>query len=48
MLDINAKYAELWPNITEKCEPPADADDWKDRLDKLQFLDPGEIKDSSE
>ena len=42
LLEINAKYSALWPNITEKCEPPADADDWKDRKDKLQFLDPGD------
>ena len=27
-LDLNAKYAEIWPNIAEKGTPPADADDF--------------------
>lgn len=25
---VNARYAALWPNITTKGTPPADADDW--------------------
>ncbi|MGE0653429.1 MAG: ferredoxin family protein, partial [Alphaproteobacteria bacterium] len=40
-LEINKKYAESWPNITRKGEPPADADDWKDVKDKFdQYFSP--------
>jgi len=37
-LQINAELAKKWPVITEKGEPPADADEWKGvegKLDKL-------------
>ncbi len=34
-LELNAKYAESWPNITRKGEPPEDADDWKDVANKF-------------
>jgi ferredoxin len=37
-LQINADLAKKWPVITEKGEPPADADEWKGvegKLDKL-------------
>lgn len=27
-VEINAQYAALWPNITEKKTPPLDADAW--------------------
>jgi len=27
-LEVNAKYASAWPNITEKKDPPADAKEW--------------------
>jgi len=27
-LELNRKYAELWPNIVAKGEPPPDADAW--------------------
>ena len=37
-LDINAKLAESWPNITVKGESPADADDWKDKTGKKAEL----------
>ncbi len=39
-LALNADYAAQWPNITEKGEPPADADDWKGKAGKLALLDP--------
>jgi ferredoxin len=35
---LNQKYAEMWPNIAEKGDPPADADDWADTPDKLSQL----------
>ena len=35
-VEINQKYADIWPNITLKGTPPADADDWKDVKDKFE------------
>ena len=38
-LQINADLAKKWPVITEKGEPPPDADEWKGvegKLDKLE------------
>jgi ferredoxin len=35
-VEINRQYSELWPNITKKGEPPADADDWRDVPDKFE------------
>ncbi len=35
-LEMNTKYAEAWPNITRKGEPPADADDWRDVANKFK------------
>ena len=37
-LKINTEKSQLWPNITEKCEPPSDADAWKDIPNKRQYL----------
>ncbi len=37
-IEINAKYAEEWPNITEIKDPPADADEWKDVAGKKAHL----------
>ncbi len=39
-LEINANYANTWPNITRKGEPPPDAEEWKDKPDKLKQLSP--------
>jgi len=35
-LELNTKFAETWPNITRKGEPPADADDFKDEQGKFK------------
>ena len=35
-LELNREYAELWPNITRKGDPPTDADQWKDVPEKFQ------------
>ena len=35
-LEVNAKFAEEWPNITRKGDAPADADDWKDVANKME------------
>jgi len=37
--ELNAELAKRWPMITAMKEPPADADEWKDVDDKLQYLE---------
>jgi ferredoxin len=37
-LALNLKYSAEWPNITEKGTPPADADDWRDKKDKMKLF----------
>ncbi len=39
-VELNRTYSTQWPNSTRKGEPPADADDWKDKPGKLAMLDP--------
>ncbi|WP_421990736.1 ferredoxin FdxA [Roseococcus sp.] len=39
-LEINRNYAKTWPNITRKGEPPADAEEWKDKPGKAEMLSP--------
>jgi len=34
-LEINKKYAAIWPNISEKKTPPADAEQWVGVEDKF-------------
>ena len=38
-LQINADLCQDWPVITEMKDAPADADDWRDVKDKLQYLE---------
>lgn len=38
-LELNAELAANWPVISEVKPPPADADEWKDVPDKLQYLE---------
>ena len=38
-LALNAELSKNWPNITTRKAAPADADDWKDVKDKLQYLE---------
>ena len=35
-LELNREYSEKWPNITQKGEPPADAEDWNGKEGKLE------------
>ena len=35
-VQINRDYAESWPVITEKKEPPADSKDWENIKDKYK------------
>ena len=39
-LEINAQYAEIWPNIDEKKDPLPEAEDWRDVPGKLKYLSP--------
>ena len=39
-LEINTKYAEIWPNITRKRDAPSDADDWNGKPDKEKDFSP--------
>ena len=34
--EINRKYSEIWPVITEKKEPPNDAKDWEGEKNKYE------------
>ena len=35
-LDLNTKYSNIWPNITEIGEPPEDAEEWNGVPNKLE------------
>jgi ferredoxin len=38
-LSLNAEFSKVWPNITAKKEPPADAKSWEGVPNKMeQFL----------
>jgi ferredoxin len=37
-IKLNAELAKKWPSITKRKPAPADADEWKDRKDKLSEL----------
>lgn len=37
-IEINDKYSKKWPVISEHKEPKPDADDWKDKTDKINLL----------
>jgi ferredoxin len=38
-LALNAELAQTWPVITQMKDAPEDADDWKDKPDKLKLLE---------
>lgn len=37
--ELNAELSEKWPVISEVKPPPADAEEWNDVKDKLQYLE---------
>ena len=39
-LEINTEYADKWPNINRKGEPPPDADEWRDKPNKAELFSP--------
>mgnify|MGYP001822412265 CR=1 FL=1 len=38
-LELNAELAEVWPNLTEMKEAPADAEEWANKPNKLALLE---------
>ena len=36
---LNAELSREWPVINEMKDPPADADEWKEKTGKLQYLE---------
>ena len=38
-LEINAELANAWPNITEKKDAPADALEWEEVKNKIDYLE---------
>ena len=39
-VEFNAKYSQLWPNITSAKKPPADADKWLNVENKMEHFNP--------
>jgi ferredoxin len=39
-VQLNRDYAAQWPNIRQRGTPPADADDWLDKPDKMALFSP--------
>ena len=37
--DVNKKLSQSWPGITDKKDPLADADEWKDKPNKRGLLE---------
>ena len=35
-LELNKKYSEVWPNITEKKDPPEDSEKFNDEKNKFE------------
>jgi len=46
-LKLNAEYAEVWPNMTIKEPPPADADTWNGKAGKRAELSPAPHKETA-
>ena len=38
-LELNAELSQNWPVITEMKDAPADADDWREVKEKIQYLE---------
>ncbi len=38
MTQLNAELSVKWPNITEKKDAPADADEWNGKPNKMSYL----------
>lgn len=38
-LELNAELAEIWPNISQRKDPPPDEAEWREVKDKRQLLE---------
>ena len=38
-IPLNAELSKEWPVINEMKDPPEDADEWKEKTGKLQYLE---------
>lgn len=38
-IELNAELAKIWPVLSEKKDPPPDADEWNGAPDKFQYLE---------
>ena len=38
-IELNVELSQIWPVITEISDVPEDADDWKDKEGKLEYLE---------
>lgn len=38
-IDLNERLAKKWPNITKKKDAPVDAEEWKDKPNKIDLLE---------
>ena len=38
-IELNAELSREWPVLTERKDPPADAEEWADKPDKLKLLE---------
>lgn len=43
-IEINAEVSKAWPSITQKKDPPPDAEEWKEVKDKLKYLEKNWVK----
>ena len=39
LIELNAELSKIWPVLNEIKPPPEDADEWKEKADKLQYLE---------
>lgn len=38
-IDLNERLSKKWPNITKKKDAPVDAEEWKDKPNKIDLLE---------
>ncbi len=40
-LELNAKYSQIWPVLSERKDPLPNADEWRDVSNKRQYFEEG-------
>ena len=38
-LALNTELSTVWPVLSEMKDPPPDSDEWRDKTDKMQYLE---------